>query len=580
MELSRRDLMKYGVLGSAALLLPIERVARTQLRVNDRMPASGLPKPYTLPFQTSPVPTPLQSGNTDFYYLHMRAQKAAVLGPGKPLTTIWGYAIGDLAGNVAPATTPGPTIHVERGRRVAVRHFQDLPATHPDQLYPSTTSVHLHGSGSLPQFDGYASDTTATGHFKDYHYPNHQDARTLWYHDHGIHHTANNAYMGLAAQYHLHDDLERRLGIPVGEPYDVPLTIRDAMFAKNGELIYDDNSESGVYGDVILVNGVPWPNMRVYKRKYRFRILNAGLSRSYNLRLSTGEPFAVIGTDGGLMNAPAYVSSFRHGMAERYEVIIDFAKYKVGQKVQLLNDSPKNNRDFDTTNKVMQFEVVGDAPTGPDGRIPNNDLPSQLNDNFDVTGLTAKDAKVTRKFAFERKHGHWTINGETWEDVIASGYTHTVAQPRVGDVEIWELENKSGGWFHPIHIHLIDFKILDRNGKAPFAYERGPKDVAYVGENEKVRVIMKFDDTRGRNEDHKIQQRANPEAAILPPRTGRYMMHCHNLVHEDHDMMVQFEVRPRDGSDDPLPGDPWSPGREDKDPNEDAPGKALEEADC
>jgi FtsP/CotA-like multicopper oxidase with cupredoxin domain len=320
--------------------------------------------------------------------------------------------------------------------------------------------------------------------------------------------------------------------------------------------------------------------MRVYKRKYRFRILNAGLSRSYNLRLSTGEPFAVIGTDGGLMNAPAYVSSFRHGMAERYEVIIDFAKYKVGQKVQLLNDSPKNNRDFDTTNKVMQFEVVGDAPTGPDGRIPNNDLPSQLNDNFDVTGLTAKDAKVTRKFAFERKHGHWTINGETWEDVIASGYTHTVAQPRVGDVEIWELENKSGGWFHPIHIHLIDFKILDRNGKAPFAYERGPKDVAYVGENEKVRVIMKFDDTRGRNEDHKIQQRANPEAAILPPRTGRYMMHCHNLVHEDHDMMVQFEVRPRDGSDDPLPGDPWSPGREDKDPNEDAPGKALDEADC
>jgi FtsP/CotA-like multicopper oxidase with cupredoxin domain len=580
MELSRRDLMKYGVLGSAALLLPIERVARTQLRVNDRMPASGLPKPFTLPFQTPPVPTPLQSGNTDFYYLHMRAQKAAVLGPGKPLTTIWGYAIGDLAGNVAPATTPGPTIHVERGRRIAVRHFQDLPATHPDQLYPSTTSVHLHGSASLPQFDGYASDTTATGHFKDYHYPNLQDARTLWYHDHGIHHTANNAYMGLAAQYHLHDDLERRLGIPVGEPYDVPLTIRDAMFAKNGELIYDDNSESGVYGDVILVNGVPWPNMRVYKRKYRFRILNAGLSRSYNLRLSTGDPFAVIGTDGGLMNAPAYVSSFRHGMAERYEVIVDFAKYKTGQRIQLLNDSPKNNRDFDTISKVMQFEVVGDAPTGPDGKIPNNDLPSQLNDNFDVTGLTAKDAKVTRKFEFERKHGHWTINGETWEDVIASNYAHTVARPRVGDVEIWELENKSGGWFHPIHIHLIDFKVLDRNGKAPFAYERGPKDVVYVGENEKVRVIMKFDDARGRNEDLKIQQRTNPEAAILAPRTGRYMMHCHNLVHEDHDMMVQFEVLPRDGSDDPIPGDPWSPGREDKDPNEDAPGKLLEEADC
>jgi spore coat protein A len=554
MELSRRDLMKFGVLGSAALLLPIERVARTQLRINDRMPTSGLPKPFTLPFQTPPVPVPVKSGGYDFYQLHMRAQSVNVLGPGKPNTTIWGYAIGDTAGNVAAATTPGPTIHVERGRRVAVRHFQSLPATHPDQLYPSTTSVHLHGSASLPQYDGYASDTTATGHYKDYFYPNLQDARTLWYHDHGIHHTANNAYMGLAAQYHLHDDLERRLGIPVGEPYDVPLVVRDAMFAKNGQLIYDDNSESGVYGDVVLVNGVPWPNMRVYKRKYRFRILNAGISRSYKFRLSTGDPFAVIGTDGGLMNKPQYTSSFRHGMAERYEVIIDFSKYKVGQKIQLLNDSPPNNRDFDTIKNVMQFEVIGEAPRGSDGTIPNNDLPSQLNDNFDVMGLTAKDAVKTRNFKFERKNGHWTVNGETWEEVIESDYTHTVAQPKVGDVEIWELENKSGGWFHPVHIHLIDFRILDRNGKAPLAHELGPKDVVYVGENEKVRVIMKFDDTRGRNEDLKIRQTDDPAAAILPARTGRYMMHCHNLVHEDHDMMVQFEVGA--GGHDPITTDP------------------------
>jgi FtsP/CotA-like multicopper oxidase with cupredoxin domain len=573
MELSRRDLMKYGVLGSAALLLPVERLARTQLRINDRMPTSGLPKPFTLPFQTPPVPTPVKSGNYDFYTMHMRASSVNVLGPGKPNTVIWGYAMTDQAGNVSPATTPGPTIHVERGRRVAVRHFQSLPATHPDQLYPSTTSVHLHGSASLPQYDGYASDTTATGHFKDYFYPNLQDARTLWYHDHGIHHTANNAYMGLAAQYHLHDDLERRLGIPVGEPYDVPLIIRDAMFAKNGQLIYDDHSESGVYGDVVLVNGVPWPNMRVTKRKYRFRILNAGISRSYKFRLSTGDPFAVIGTDGGLMNQPQLVSSFRHGMAERYEVIIDFSKYKVGQKIQLLNDSPKNNIDYDTTKNVMQFEVVGEAPRDGTGNIPNNTLPAQLNDNFDVMGLTAKDAKVTRNFKFERKNGHWTVNGETWEDVIDSDYKRAVANPGVGDVEIWELENKSGGWFHPVHIHLIDFKILDRNGKAPFAYELGPKDVVYVGENEKVRVIMKFDDARGRSEDLKIRQKTDPAATILPAREGRYMMHCHNLVHEDHDMMVQFEVG-KNG------GDPWSPGREDKDPEGDAPTKPQSESDC
>ena len=120
---------------------------------------------------------------------------------------------------------------------------------------------------------------------------------------------------------------------------------------------------------------------------------------------------------------------------------------------------------------------------------------------------------------------------QTWEDVVDSDYELTVANPAYGDVEIWELENQSGGWFHPVHIHLVDFKVLDRNGRPPEPYEQGPKDVVYVGENEKVRVIMRFENQR-----------------------GKYMMHCHNLVHEDHDMMVQFEVG--DGGDDPIHADP------------------------
>ena len=119
----------------------------------------------------------------------------------------------------------------------------------------------------------------------------------------------------------------------------------------------------------------------------------------------------------------------------------------------------------------------------------------------------------------QRQGGIWTINGQTWEDVIGSEFQAVLANPRLGATEIWELTNPSGGWFHPLHIHLIDFKILSRNGRPPFDYERGPKDVAYVGEGETVRVIMRFG-----------------------PNRGRYMVHCHNLVHEDHDMMGQFEV--------------------------------------
>ena len=107
------------------------------------------------------------------------------------------------------------------------------------------------------------------------------------------------------------------LPIPQGE-FDVPLMVKDAMFTNDGDLLFDDNDESGLYGDVILVNGRPWPVMRVKRRKYRFRILNASVSRSYEWALDTGEPLTVIATDGGLMPAPQPVASFRHGMAERY----------------------------------------------------------------------------------------------------------------------------------------------------------------------------------------------------------------------------------------------------------------------
>ncbi len=335
--------------------------------------------------------------------------------------------------------------------------------------------------------------------------------------------------MGLAAQYILHDPLELALPIPHGK-YDVPLTIKDAMFQQNGDLIIDDNSESGIYGDVILVNGRPWPLMAVEPRKYRFRILNAGVGRSYDLSLDTDEPLTVIGTDGGLMPHPQPVSHLKVGMAERYEVVIDFSKYRPGQRVVLKNTSPKNNIDFATVNVVMAFHV-GDHVSD----WSNNEIPRDLNPNMSVMGLRESDAVKTRHLRFERDNSNWTINGTTWEDVINSDYQKVLADPDFNDVEIWELENRSGGWFHPVHIHLVDFKILDRNGRPPEPYELGPKDVAYVGENETVRVIMRF-------EHHE----------------GRYMIHCHNLVHEDHDMMGQFRVGPEkeDDPDDPIKADP------------------------
>jgi len=513
MNLSRRDLLKVGLFSSAALMLPAERVARTKLAIANRLPQSKLPAPFTMGWKT-PLPAPKVSvGDTDYFTITQQQVKAQIL-PDRQ-TTIWGYN----------GMTPGPTIYVDQHRKAVVRQICALPDRHPELGYNVWTSTHLHGSCSLPEYDGYASDVTTPGAFKDYQYPNIQDARTLWYHDHGVHITANNAYMGLAAQYILHSDAELALPIPHGH-YDLPMILKDAMFQENGDLVIDDNNENGIYGDVILVNGVPWPRMDVEPRKYRFRVLNASVSRSYDLSLDTGEPLTVIGTDGGLMPAPQPCAHVKVGMAERYEIVIDFSKYKPGQKVTLRNDSPKNNIDHETTDVVCQF-VVGANVTDPRW----NEIPQDLNPNMNVMGLKESDAKTTRLMRFERKDGHWTVNGQTWEDVVNSDYSLTVANPGLGDVEIWELENPGGGWFHPVHIHLVDFKVLDRNGRPPEDWEKGPKDVVYVGESEKVRVIMRFEN-----------------------QVGRYMMHCHNLVHEDHDMMVQFEVG--GGGHDPIKADP------------------------
>jgi FtsP/CotA-like multicopper oxidase with cupredoxin domain len=551
MSLSRRDLLKIAVAGGAAMTLPLERVAFTSGSAK-RMATSAMPKPFTLPFVTPPtlgssgsLSMPCPDGMTRSYPRYDIVQRFGVadIMPGYK-TPVFGYN----------GLVPGPTLRVNRGTPVTVRQtnllqqppaapYQNVaaPSSYTSDPWQRSTSTHLHGSASLPQYDGYASDITYPGQVKTYFYPNCQDARTLWYHDHGVHHTSQNAYNGLAGMYILHDQAEAGLGIPTGAPgsasapYDVPMIVKDAMFATDGSLIYDDNSESGIYGDVVLVNGVPWPVMDVEPRKYRFRILNASVSRSYKWQLHDGRapvPVTVIGTDAGLMPRPMTVTDFRHGMAERYEVIVDFANYR-GALLTLKNLLPPNNINYDTVKQVMQFRVARTDPT----TLVGNAVPSGWQElvespecmTWNESSLLAQGVPV-RKFQFIRTNGHWTINGETWENVIESEYTHCMAEPDRNAVEIWELTNTSGGWFHPVHIHLVDFQVLSRNGSAAnvLPHEKGGKDVVYVGENETVRVAMRF---------------AGPAAGPgWPEPRGRYMMHCHNLVHEDHDMMMQFSV--------------------------------------
>jgi spore coat protein A, manganese oxidase len=522
---TRRDALKVSLLGGAALALPWQRVlsAGTASRIAE----SKLPRPYTVPLSVPPKLAPVRTdATTDYYRIVQRPFVGEIL-PGVQ-TPLFGYN----------GLVPGPTIVATRNRRTVVRQVNALPQTHPTLGYRPWTSTHLHGSPSEPHYDGYASDLTHPGQWKDYVYPNNAEARTLWYHDHGLHHTAENVYMGLAGQYHITDPAEAALPLPRGR-YDVPLTIGDAMFAEDGSLMFDDDDHTSLFGDVILVNGKPWPNMAVEQRKYRFRILNASISRGMRLRLSNGQPFTVIATDAGLVNKPITVTSLLLGMAERYEIVIDFAGITAGQRIQLVNSGVKNTKDYDHTGKVMQFSV-----TGPATDTRYNSVPAVLAPPHPVMGLTAAMAKKTRRMRLKHDDltNEWSIDDVTWDDIEASGFTRVFGNPQPGDVEVWEIDSRSGGWFHPLHIHFVDFKVLSRNGRPPRPEENGPKDVVYVAEGEVIRLIMKFSTPGGPH--------------------GRYMIHCHNLTHEDHDMMIQYQIGAHDASCDPINTAPPRSGAE------------------
>ena len=505
-RITRREALKLGALAGGSLILPIA-LERRGLAGDAGSPKTA---PFTLPFKVPPVLKPVRSDNnagsngvqdfsgTDYYEITHKPGKQTFI-PGYT-TEVWGYN----------GTFPGPTIIVPKGRQTVVRQINNLPG--------DPFSVHLHGMASLPQYDGYADDLTPAGYYKDYVYPNDR-AATMWYHDHTIGKTAFHVYKGLAAFDIVQDDYELSLPLPKGQ-YDVPLMIHDKQFDSSGAAVYDDHGETHIMGDVITVNGVAWPKMEVEPRKYRFRILNGSISRSYKLALSTGEPLIVIGTDAGLMTSPALVKDFRIGMAERYEVIIDFSKYKNGTQVVLQNLELPIDINYDNTNVIMRFDVVK-----PKSSVPDPALPSTLRT---VKPLLESEAVRTREWRFERTNGQWVINGQVWDQ------NRVDANPQLGDVEIWRLFNNGGGWFHPVHIHLIDQQILDRNGAPPMPHERGWKDVFYVGPNESLRVIGKYG-----------------------PHKGRYMMHCHNTVHEDFDMMTQWEVG--QGGPDPVTSAPPKP---------------------
>jgi spore coat protein A, manganese oxidase len=547
MKLTRREAIRLGMTGTGLLLstFGLQDAAQAAETQCNQTHALSDPRQKTLsPPIDHKFQAPLQileplkptlkkeaSGDrpaTDYYEITMQKQRLGVVfdAQGNPIkfAEFWTYN----------GSMPGPLIRQKLGRQSCVRftNLLDQDAQGKDIC----TSVHLHGMASLPQYDGYAEDLIPLKHYKDYYYPNSR-ASSLWYHDHALHNTSRNVYMGLAGMYIVEyadkDFCGEKSVLPSGE-FEIPLVIQDKTFeipdqgqSNEWRLVFNDRRRQGVYADVVLLNGRAFPTLKVKRQKYYFRLLNGSASRTYQFTLSrdanrlTQEQDAlfVVGSDAGLLAGPVPLvapNSLRIGIAERYGVVIDFAQFPAGVTKVYLWDTGFASNIGSLSQAVMQFELEENPVPTPalPARIGKVTLRSELirlrNDRLIAAGrpVTLSD----RTFRFGRNSQNWTINGNTWDIHRVDG------DPKLWDVEIWEITN-TGGWVHPVHIHLIDFQIIDRNGQEPRAYERGWKDVVVVGEFETVRVIASFN-----------------------PQPGKYMIHCHNIVHEDHDMMTQFEV--------------------------------------
>ncbi|HVZ18417.1 MAG TPA: multicopper oxidase, partial [Terriglobales bacterium] len=479
-----------------------------------------LPIPRVLsPTGTRPNPDD-PSVTVPYYRVAMKQIQSKIHRDLKP-ARLWGF------GN----SSPGPTIEARSGQGVLVEWVNELPAQHflpidhtlhgAEADKPDVRAVtHLHGGRVPAKSDGYPEDWYVPGKSATYFYPNQQDAATLWYHDHAMGITRLNTYAGMFGLYLIRDKVEDSLNLPKGK-YEIPLTMFDRSFDRDGQLFYPTSGDpespwvSEVFGEAILVNGKLFPYLEVEPRKYRFRLLNASNARFLHLRFSNGQEFHQIGTDLGLLPAPAPLKSLLLAPAERADLIVDFSG-QAGKQIVLSND----------TLTVMQFRV---AQTGASD---SSAMPAALRE---VPRTPEASAVKTRILTIGEKDDMsgiakmMLLNNAHWAMPVTEN-------PTLDSTEIWELLNFTDD-SHPIHLHMVRFQILDRRSFEPQMYYHGGK-IHYIGQpvppdpNEAgwkdtvqahpgmvTRIIIKFEGY-----------------------VGRYVWHCHLLEHEDNEMMRPYDV--------------------------------------
>ena len=439
-----------------------------------------------------------------------------------------------------------PIIRIKRGNQFNARLHNGLD---------EPTIIHWHGLHLPGVMDGHPRSTIADGAHYDYAFTVANRGGMYWYHTHAHNLTAKQAYSGLAGIFMVEDDDEAALRNALQlEPgvTELPLLIQDKQFTGAGALAYASNSMQqnmmGQLGDTILVNLTPQPQLDIASRLYRFRVLNGSNSRIYKLAfMHRGNmlPYAIIGTDAGLLERPYTARQVFLSPGERVDVLFDASQLRVGDQVLLKSlafDAMENDMmggmrgmggmggmggmrgmggsrlALGAEFEILKLAVTSRGPAAP--TVPPNTLSTIA--RIDTRGAAVRNISLTMQ------RMRWLINGKSFD---MDSYP---IQSRSNTVEVWDIQNARMSMPHPMHVHGFSFQVVSRRNSPKQVRELahdasgrsvtdlGWKDTILVWPGETVRIAIDF--TNAYQGDQV------------------YLFHCHNLEHEDQGMMVNHRV--------------------------------------
>ncbi|MBX3646359.1 MAG: multicopper oxidase domain-containing protein [Rhodocyclaceae bacterium] len=411
----------------------------------------------------------------------------------------------------------GPTLELRRGERVRIEFHNDISA-------PSI--IHWHGMIVPESVDGHPRFAVGPGGKYVYEFTVRNPAGTYLYHPHPHGFTGRQVYQGLAGLLIVRESLKETYGLPAHE-HELSLAIQDRRVDGN-QFVFKrtmmDNM-NGVMGDTVLVNGAPDASFKVTRQPWRLRLANVSNARIYKLAWSDGRPLRVIATDNGLLSAEEGIQSRPYLVLapfERVEVLEDFGERAPGTEITLVSREFEDIGMMGGMMGMMGRGMMGGAGQGDELPVARFMVTEGLRMAGGELRLPPAEPQPARgghevhtRLAFRHMQG--TLNGRQFEMAALADDERLPLDKGT----VWTFTNEGGGMAmpHPMHIHGVRFRILERSGaKAPADLRAGLVDAGYkdtflIFPGEQVRLL------------------------VAPAEPGMFLYHCHNLEHEDNGMM-------------------------------------------